>query len=569
MLSRNAITAGVAVIIGASACATTVVETKAEPDSMIAMSDRTQSAVVTRVVASNPTVRIADQQGRPIAGVKVLFTASTMSTSIAVTSPDGVASQAWQLGPVAGTQSMTASVPGSRIPTITFTATALADVAARFEASSASLQAALVSSPVPLPPSVVVLDSFGNGKAGIEVTFEASDGSGSVVPATATTDASGHATVQQWTLGPYATDNTLTARAPNLAPVTFKARINAPFFATVVVTGARHTCAVSASGTTYCWGANEAGQINGSAYAWIPVPTRVVSPRPFVAFAGAATHTCAIDDNTPPQAYCWGASPFSAPAAGGAPAPIFAPGGLSMVTTGNGHNCGLTPAGEAHCWGDGMWGQLGDGTVLEHEAETPVAGKLRFTSLAAGAQHTCGLANSGQLFCWGLDDHNQLGFKADANCVVYEYYYPNTRVSCALSPQPVPNVPAFVAIAAGFGTCGLTEQGDVYCAGFAPAMVMVSRGIRFARLAPDGNCGLTTQGLAYCWAVAQTLLGDVRPVGDGLAFRAITASSGHQCGILSNNGAVVCWGNNQAGQLGNGTTAFGAVALPVATPGTP
>jgi alpha-tubulin suppressor-like RCC1 family protein len=54
-----------------------------------------------------------------------------------------------------------------------------------------------------------------------------------------------------------------------------------------------------------------------------------------------------------------------------------------------------------------------------------------------------------------------------------------------------------------------------------------------------------------------------------MTFQSISASGGHQCGVLKRDGSVVCWGANDAGQLGNGTTAFGAIPLPVMSPPTP
>jgi len=253
------------------------------------------------------------------------------------------------------------------------------------------------------------------------------------------------------------------------------------------------------------------------------------------------------------------------------------PDGLVSVTAGGSHDCGLTPAGEAYCWGDGAWGQLGGGDTVRHAAPTRVAGNLHFTSLAGGERHTCGLTDARKLFCWGLDDHRQLGMDAGGNCYVLGLVYSNylSPISCALVPQPVPGAfSAFVAIAAGYGTCGLTEEGEVLCFGLSPGVVSVSHGIRFASLSSDGNCGLTVDGLAYCWAQGSTTdeirwFGTTLPVGNGQAFQSISANNGHQCGVLRQDGSVVCWGNNDLGQLGNGTTAFGPIPLPVKRPANP
>ncbi|HKW40094.1 MAG TPA: Ig-like domain-containing protein [Gemmatimonadales bacterium] len=88
-------------------------------------------------------------------------------------------------------------------------------------------QSAPVSSAVPIPPSVIVRDQFGNPVAGISVTFVVGLGAGTVSPSTpVTTGADGIAAVTSWILGPLAGPNTLTATAAAVLggnPITFTA----------------------------------------------------------------------------------------------------------------------------------------------------------------------------------------------------------------------------------------------------------------------------------------------------------------------------------------------------------
>jgi hypothetical protein len=380
------------------------------------------------------------------------------------------------------------------------------------------------------------------------------------------TDAGGRAAVGRWLLGPDPGENRLIVRAPHVAPVTFTALVNVPFMASSVVSGTQHTCAIAASGDTYCWGANDRGQVDDSPYAVRAFPTRVASDRRFVSLSAAASYTCGISNETPSQTYCWGRVPVQ----------FRGSGDLAVVTAGDTHSCGLTATGLALCWGAGTWGQLGNGGT-DFASQAPVIGATRFAALAAGAQHTCGLTPDGKLFCWGLGDHGQLGFDARPDCSVREYDdlgYSDSPVPCALVPQPAIGAPVFVSIAAGYATCGLTAAGEVDCFGLGPRMVVVSHGIRFTRLAPDGNCGEAEDHTAYCWATMvdsarAALLSEPVAVGGGLQLRSITASAGHQCGVLASDGSVVCWGRNERGQLGNGTRAPSATPLPVARPPIP
>ena len=91
---------------------------------------------------------------------------------------------------------------------------------------------------------------------------------------------------------------------------------------------------------------------------------------------------------------------------------------------------------------------------------------------------------------------------------------------------------------------------------FPPPPVTVSTGDHFA-------CGLTSSGEAYCWGRnSEGQLGDGsrvnRPtparVRTGLRFHDISAGWwGHSCGV-SLEGDAYCWGANEHGQLGDGST---------------
>jgi alpha-tubulin suppressor-like RCC1 family protein len=87
------------------------------------------------------------------------------------------------------------------------------------------------------------------------------------------------------------------------------------------------------------------------------------------------------------------------------------------------------------------------------------------------------------------------------------------------------------------------------------------------------TCGVDYYtGAAYCWGDNNSWqLGWGTPPQDGLApglvqgghtFLSLSAGGGHTCGRLSNETAF-CWGNNQEGGLGNGTTTWSQAPVPV------
>jgi len=93
-------------------------------------------------------------------------------------------------------------------------------------ATSSLTQNAVVGEPVPLAPSVRVLDDRGSALAGVGVTFAVTAGGGSVT-ASATTDAAGVAVAADWTMGSVPQENVLTVSVPGVAPVVFRAAASA------------------------------------------------------------------------------------------------------------------------------------------------------------------------------------------------------------------------------------------------------------------------------------------------------------------------------------------------------
>jgi len=82
--------------------------------------------------------------------------------------------------------------------------------------------------------------------------------------------------------------------------------------------------------------------------------------------------------------------------------------GVRELTTGNNHNCAVTGSGVL-CWGDNAMGQLGDGTTDDRSVPTPIPAAAGLSGLSAGGDHTCGVDAGGRVLCWGRNDQGQLG----------------------------------------------------------------------------------------------------------------------------------------------------------------
>jgi hypothetical protein len=196
---------------------------------IVANSETSISGVAGAAVSPAPSVIVRDQNGNPMGGAPVTF--AVVSGGGSVTGPtvtsnaSGVATVgAWTLGATAGANVLTASLDSL---TVTFNATGAVGPAASLTKSAGDGQVATAGSTVPVAPSVIVKDANGNVKSGVVVTFDEGVGGGSVTGETATSNASGVATVGSWTLGTSSGTYTLVASAAGVPSVTFNAAATA------------------------------------------------------------------------------------------------------------------------------------------------------------------------------------------------------------------------------------------------------------------------------------------------------------------------------------------------------
>ena len=192
-----------------------------------------QSATVGQAVAINPSVKVTDGFGDPVAQVPVTFAvesgpgANGSATGLdQITDAQGIATVGgWTLSQTAGVNTLSARSPAVSGNPIVFTATGTADVPAAMQLADGVDQVASLRTPVAVAPTVLVIDAFGNPAAGAPVTFDVIAGGGTITGASQTSGADGRAAVGSWTLGPSAGDNSLRASSPGLtgSPVVFHA----------------------------------------------------------------------------------------------------------------------------------------------------------------------------------------------------------------------------------------------------------------------------------------------------------------------------------------------------------
>ncbi|NBX47349.1 MAG: hypothetical protein EBT22_09215 [Chloroflexi bacterium] len=168
-----------------------------------------------------------------------------------------------------------------------------------------------------------------------------------------------------------------------------------------IAQGVAYTCGLTSTDIAYCWGYNASGQLGDGSNTDRLTPTLVAvsGGLTFTTIAAGSAHTCGLTSTR--TAYCWGNGPFGQLGDGSnsnrlTPTLVAVSGGLTFTTiaAGNAHTCGLTSTGIAYCWGRGNVGQLGDGTTTDHNVPTAVSGGHTFSTITAGYAHTCGTART-------------------------------------------------------------------------------------------------------------------------------------------------------------------------------
>ena len=296
------------------------------------------------------------------------------------------------------------------------------------------------------------------------------------------------------------------------------------------------TCAIRQTGTIKCWGDNSSGQLgNGQTTGSSPVPVEVLGITDATTIATGGGYTCAIRQTG--TITCWGNNDDGQLGNGqttsSSSVPVEVLGitnatTITAVSTYNqgGHACALRLTGSIACWGNNTYGQLGNGTETNSSVPVEVLGITDATTIRTSGNHTCALLQTGTIKCWGNNEYGQLGNGTETNSSV---------------PVEVLGITDATTITRSGGhTCALLQTGTIKCWG-------------------DNSSGQLGNGTETNSSVPVEVLGITDPAAIAVGS---WYSGGYTCALLQ-TGTIKCWGNNEYGQLGNGTETNSSVPVEV------
>ena len=288
---------------------------------------------------------------------------------------------------------------------------------------------------------------------------------------------------------------------------------------TAIAAGWCHTVALMSDGTVKAWGYNGDGQIgNGTINSNTPVTvTGLVKA---TSIAAGSWHTVALFSDTTVKA--WGDN-GSGQLGNGFTFNCSTPmgvtgleGAVTAITAGSWHTVALMFDGSLKAWGENSSGQLGNNSNSNSSTPVGVIGLGgTVTAIAAGVYHTVALISDGTVKAWGNNGYGQLG---------------DGTTTHSSKPVTVTGLGgAVTAIAAGdYHTVALMSDGTVKTWGY-------------------NEYGQLGDGTTNNSSTPVTVVGLTKTV------TTIAAGSLHSVANMS-DGTVKTWGNNEYGQLGNGTT---------------
>jgi alpha-tubulin suppressor-like RCC1 family protein len=185
---------------------------------------------------------------------------------------------------------------------------------------------------------------------------------------------------------------------------------------------------------------------------------------------------------------------------------------VALSDEGNGYAVGS--GGSLWAWGDNSYGQLGNGTTTASSSPILVPGLTGVTQVAAGGYYTLALRSDGSVWAWGLNSGGELG---------------DGTTTSQLRPEQVPGLTGITQIVSGGGSSfAVRSDGTLFSWG-------------------ENGTGALGNGTAGGFSDRPT------PVAGLTGVTQVASNSWATLAVAGTAMRVWAWGDNECGELGDGT----------------
>jgi alpha-tubulin suppressor-like RCC1 family protein/uncharacterized protein (DUF2141 family) len=243
---------------------------------------------------------------------------------------------------------------------------------------------------------------------------------------------------------------------------------------------------------------------------------------------------------------------------------------VSQISAGQNHMLIMKNDGTVWAWGENEAGQLGTGDTVSRS--TPVQIGSDYAQISAGGYRSSGIRNDGSLWTWGVNEW-VLGWPTGGAYIAS----PEIRVPSTKFRQISSGYHHSMALDSEYnlwvwGENGAGELGNGSSSGIYTNNPTKTP-YQFLQVSAGGDSyslGLAGDSSLWVWGSNRfgqlgdgTIIDRYSPTkiggGFGENFEKISAGFRHALAVHRGNNAVDAWGDNQAGELGDGTIYWGIV----------
>jgi alpha-tubulin suppressor-like RCC1 family protein len=304
--------------------------------------------------------------------------------------------------------------------------------------------------------------------------------------------------------------------------------------------------AQAAGEAVWSWGNNSFGQLGDGSTTNSPVPLQTGLGKDWAAISIRNVHTLAI--KTDGSLWSWGSNEYGQLGDGTeewrfSPVPVGTDADWVVLSAGGHHSAAIKSDGTLWTWGRNDFGELGDDSTKDRFSPEPIATDPKsdpdtdWEAISAGGWHTMAIKINGTLWAWGDNFQGQLGDGTGANKKVPVEITAETTIE--------------VETEGGTETETITEETWIaVSASFLHTLAIGSSGRLWAwGEGTDGQLGIgppeeeATRIVGF-WPIL---------VGDETSWAAVSTGYLHTAALKA-DGTLWVWGNNDFGQVGDGTT---------------